>query len=374
MRPTVRRILSPVALASLLLGAAGSSSAQPFDHLDCYRVTFKGGDVTLDIPHAAQSFSLSLFPDVALPDDSGCELRPRWPKEICIPADKSPRKTPSPVGIDLTNAFLCYRMKCGADLNFPVDLEDQFASGTFTARGKSRKLCVPAQGVGATPTPTPTPTPSPTPTVVPELLLVNEVNANIGTGLDLIELLATGSGDTAGFTIDQDNGTSVTTVATLPSIVVAPGDRILVHLGAAGSPWSTESTGPSQCSDPACVAGAWDVKGGSGLAFSQRVLLLRRADDVVIDAVPFVRPGEASPPPSFPTAVQDIQAQGFWLPGDCGGVDCTYLTTPSVFDVSVDWTTSTVRSGNSCRRLPDGVDIDSNADWSLGASSWGAPN
>jgi len=120
--------------------------------------------------------------------------------------------------------------------------------------------------------------------------------------------------------------------------------------------------------------GAWDVKvDAGGLAFSHRVLLLRRADAMVIDAVAFVRPG-ATPPPDYPVAVQDIQAAGLWLPANCGGVDCTYLSTPSAVDVSVDWTAATIRSGNSCRRGPGGVDVDSNADWSLGASSWGLPN
>jgi hypothetical protein len=383
MRPSLLRmaLVLGVVVSGPLLGGPALVHAQPFDHLDCYKVPFKGGEVTLDIGHAQQAFSLTLFGDVPLPDDAGCELRPRWPKEICVPAEKSPSKTPSPVGVDITNAFLCYRMKCDADLNFDVALEDQFASGTFIARGKTRRLCVPAQGVGATPTPSPTPTPTPMPTATPtpppptELLLLNEVNPNITGGLDLIELLATGTGDVFDFTIEQDNGGSATTVAVLPSIAVVPGDRILVHLGALASPWTTESAGPSECVDPACVASAWDVKGtAGGLAFNHRVLLLRRADTVVIDAVAFVRPDAGSPPATYPTAVQDIQAGGHWLPMTCGGADCTYESTPNVVDISADWTAATIRSGNSCRRVPDGVDVDSNADWSLGPSSWGLPN
>ena len=297
MRPrllrTAFRSARSWAVSSLLLAAllGESARAEPFDHLDCYKVTFKTGAVTLDIEHARQSFALRLFPDVPLPDDAGCTLRPRWPKEICVPVDKSPRKTPSPVGVDLTNAFLCYRMRCDADLNVGVELEDQFSSGTFVARGRTRRVCVPAQGIGATPTPTPSPTPT------PELLLLNEVNPNIMGGLDLIELLAAATGDVAGFTIEQDNGSSIIGVATLPSIVVSPGDRILVHLGALDSPWSNEGADPSECVDPACVAGAWDVKGAaSGLAFSHRVLLLRRAGAAIVDAVAFIPPEVASPP------------------------------------------------------------------------------
>ena len=66
------------------------------------------------------------------------------------------------------------------------------------------------------------------------ILKVNEVAPNITGSADLIELMATKGGDIGGITIEQDITTKVV-LATLPSIVVASGDFIVVHLKAPGT-------------------------------------------------------------------------------------------------------------------------------------------
>src|SRR5262249_11553362 len=60
-------------------------------------------------------------------------------------------------------------------------------------------------------------------------LVINEVNPNIGSSHDLIELLVTTNGYTSGYTVEQGIS-SVIVLATLPTIDAAANDLILVHL------------------------------------------------------------------------------------------------------------------------------------------------
>jgi len=230
----------------------------------------------------------------------------------------------------------------------------------------------------ARPAPSHGPVPGPVPGVaVQAQLLLNEVNPNIAGSVDLVELRVTATGTTNGITLVQNpapgSGGSAL-LATLPGVQVAAGDLIVVHLNA---PMGviTETTSQTQCGVPECYPGAWDFVGGTtGITFSDRVLALEAPGGALMDAVPFA--STTVDQADYPANVQFIQAMGQWLPTDCGGQPCTYMSTPNVNDplISAIWTgVSTTTVGISIQHAP-GPDNNMSADWSLAPGTWGLPN
>lgn len=212
-------------------------------------------------------------------------------------------------------------------------------------------------------------------------LKINEINANIGSGRDLIEFIVTGPGTTNGITVEQV-GSAVEVLATFPSVNVATGDLIVLHLNASsatGAAPGSETTAKNQHPSATFSANydnAWDFHGGNtGLSFSHRVIGVRAPGNVVLDAVPFVLSNTGMPPAGFPLVLQTLQANGGWLPVDCGGALCTYMSTPTAVAVSVDYLGSgNSATGNSVQRKP-GLFTMQNSDWNAAAAhSWGSPN
>src|SRR5205085_11392045 len=125
----------------------------------------------------------------------------------------------------------------------------------------------------------------------PATVQVNEVNANVTAG-DLVELKVMAGGSLDG--VQLRDLASDTGLATLPDITVATNDLVVVHLAADGA--TSETTGKTACSDAACYARAWDIRGGTQIDYSQNVVLLaNRKSGNPEDAVPFVsscNPGE----------------------------------------------------------------------------------
>ena len=199
-------------------------------------------------------------------------------------------------------------------------------------------------------------------------LQLNEINPNITSSLDLVELLAVTSGNINGITLEQDIGTK-TVLATMPNITVAAGDLVVVHLGATTA--TSESTTKGDCTDATCYANAWDVKGGStGITYSGRVLVVRAPNNGAIqDAAAFYT---ATPPSGFSSDVMSIQSSGVWLPADCSGNPCNTNTLAET--VSVVWTgCGTTPAGSSVARKAN-VDTNTAADWAVGSSTFGASN
>jgi hypothetical protein len=88
------------------------------------------------------------------------------------------------------------------------------------------------------------------------------------------------------------------------------------------------------------------------------------------DGVSFARTGVTAPT-SFPTDLQSLQAEGQWLPVNCGGVPCTAMSTPTAAQVSAPWDGSgTARTGNTTRRVAG--DNHMASDWLVGANSLGS--
>lgn len=202
------------------------------------------------------------------------------------------------------------------------------------------------------------------------ILKINEVNPNITSSLDLIELRASVGGAIAGITLEQDLTTKVV-LATLPAITVAAGDLIVVHLTPPVGV-TDETATKATCVNAACYSGAWDVRGGTtGITYSGRLLVLRAPNSTILDGVAFYRMGTASPGTFF-GELMALQGAGAWLPANCGGNPCnTNLLAESI---SADWNgTGTAATGASVARKAN-VDTDKAADWAVGVHSFGLTN
>jgi hypothetical protein len=212
-------------------------------------------------------------------------------------------------------------------------------------------------------------------------LLFNEINSNIGTSRDLVEFLVVSGGSTNAITLVQ-RGSAVETLATFPAANVATGDLIVLHLnpaGAAGAAPGSETMSKTEYSNAMYSAnydGAWDFHGSAtGLSFSHRVLEVQAPGGVIQHVVPFVVSNSGNPPAAFPTVLQALQAAGGWLPADCTGMPCTYASTPTAVDISVDYLgCGTGPTGASVQRKP-GMNNKMKSDWNAAsAHSWGLPN
>ncbi|HEY3496205.1 MAG TPA: hypothetical protein VGK73_16010 [Polyangiaceae bacterium] len=202
------------------------------------------------------------------------------------------------------------------------------------------------------------------------VLRLNELNSNIDNNRDLIELRVITAGNLGGIRVEQTL-TNTTLLATLPSVTVEAGDLVVVHLNPLGGV-SSETTAKDQCTGPACYDAAWDVRGqDTGLVHGNRVIAVR-ANGAYQDAVPFVATG-GTQPAAFLTALEAIQDAGQWTPATCGGSACTYATTPSAEDISVDWTEIAATADGDSIQVT-GTGSDTAAEWEVAESSFGEPN
>jgi hypothetical protein len=201
-------------------------------------------------------------------------------------------------------------------------------------------------------------------------VIINELNPNISGNKDLIELKVLRGGSTAGLTLYQDLNTLL---ATLPSVEVATGDFILIHMtpGDDSAPETLSKNEAPQATYAANVDTAWDFHGGNThITYSGRLIVLKDGNGDIVDGVPFFKP---TPPAAFWQNVVDLQAAGQWLPADCNGAPCT--SNADVQLISVDWNgCGTSPTGNTVARI-SAVDTNSAADWANNqAPTWGAEN
>ncbi len=198
-------------------------------------------------------------------------------------------------------------------------------------------------------------------------MVINEINPNIPSSRDLIEFLVTAPGSTNGISLHQ-KGSADENLAAFPDVFVAAGDIIVLHLNpttVAGAAPGSETMAKNQFSAamyPPNYDTAWDFFGGAtGLSFSNRVLELEGPGGIILDSLPVVLTGQTTA--AFPTVLQAIQAAGNWLPADCGGQLCTYMSTPTAMDVSVflDGCGNNA-TGNTVQRKPAAITM-MKADW-----------
>ena len=114
-----------------------ASSAQPFDHLKCYRVKdpHKFDAVANLVPLLNPPFTL----------DSGCKIKVRATK-LCTPVEKELQSTTAP-GVqfpsqELENNYLCYKVKCPKAAVADLEVTDQFGTRTLS-KFTTREICSP---------------------------------------------------------------------------------------------------------------------------------------------------------------------------------------------------------------------------------------
>lgn len=214
----------------------------------------------------------------------------------------------------------------------------------------------------------------------PPSMILNEVNAAISGGADLIELEVTARGNLGDFELVQNPVAAATgtVIAKLPTICAEAGDIVVVHLGpgtagvASTSEWLVGKSELPQVTFAANYDAAWDVLGISGLGNTSQVIALARSG-AIVDATPFTNNNVGQAPVAFIPALNHVQSLSLWTPADCGGAACSAVTTPTAFEVSAVWSGSSASStGASVRRLRPVVST--SAGWSVGASSFGLPN
>lgn len=215
----------------------------------------------------------------------------------------------------------------------------------------------------------------------PAKLVVNEINPNIGStaNRDLLELLVTRGGPLDGMSVVLNPAATSpvsggTTVVTFPNMMVAAGDIIVVHISPNSSE-TAETVAKNEVPSTTVASyydNAWDLPGVTNtnvFKFSGQMVVVVDPAGGIQDATPFTT---NTPPGAFVTSIAAIQAAGFWLPADCGGVACTATTSKTI---SVDWTGLLGDGSNSVQRYAGGPDTNTKADWSTQTTAtWGAPN
>jgi hypothetical protein len=201
------------------------------------------------------------------------------------------------------------------------------------------------------------------------VLRLSELSPDINGSQDLIELEVLAAGTLAGITIEEGIE-DVVVLATLPSLVVAEDDFVVVHLDPPAA-ITNETTSKTQCTANACYDAAWDVRGGgTGIFHANRVITVMEGNEYQ-DAVPFTTNGTGT---NFLTDLETIQDAGLWFPATCGGDDCTYTTTdPTAFEVSVDWTdVETTATGDSVQLT--GTNPNQTGGWEVAGETFGEAN
>nr|WP_253894573.1 Ig-like domain-containing protein [Myxococcus xanthus] len=224
---------------------------------------------------------------------------------------------------------------------------------------------------------------------VPALLVINEVNPNITTGVsatnnrDLIELKAVTAGAIEGITLTEE-ATSVSRLATLPDVTVAAGDLIVIHFrpNSAELAAGNDTLSKDEKTYETFYPGAWDVVTGTSShpTFNDRLLRLANPQGDTQDVVAFSHKSmTAARPPNYPVVLRAAQEEGHWRPVDCRGetatpVPCAYDSAPlTALDVSVDW--GVVEENTQSVFRHQGANTRSMADWSVSAtSSFGEEN
>jgi len=209
----------------------------------------------------------------------------------------------------------------------------------------------------------------------PAIVSINEIKPDITAGADLIELLVTQGGPLAGYQVRSNPtaASSGTAIATLPGICAATGDFVVIHLTPAIDPATSETTAKNE--NPSATYAfnydaAWDVRGGSsGLAMTNLIVAIRNPAGVWIDGAAFSN--SAATTQTTRDALAFIQASGFWLPADCGGVACGDATNPTAQGISANWNTLGSDASTSIRRTANTKNA---AAWVVGTSTFGGTN
>ncbi|MGN6104698.1 MAG: Ig-like domain-containing protein [Kofleriaceae bacterium] len=213
--------------------------------------------------------------------------------------------------------------------------------------------------------------------VTPAVVRINELNANITNGCDLIELRVVSGGTMTGFKINQ----RATTLLEFPAFTAATNDLIVIHLNSGNASCNpggavSETTATNQ--QPASMFAAnYDTafdwySTSSGLTATTNVFTLYNAAGDIIDALFAADTTTANVAGDTLTSAAQVAAVNQWSPA-MASYDNTTFRAAAVNNLAG---TGTSRTGTSLQRL-DNTDDNDNADWTTGAGAaqtWGALN
>ena len=126
------------------------------------------------------------------------------------------------------------------------------------------------------------------------------------------------------------------------------------HGDASGSETTGKNQYPSASYAPTTTPPGTSSASTTALTYSHRVLRVRDALGTPRMPSPFVVATQRHAPGAFPAQLQALQAEGHWLPANCGGRLCTYTTYRQRVEVSADWTASEHQASSvtSVQRMP----------------------
>ncbi len=218
--------------------------------------------------------------------------------------------------------------------------------------------------------------------VVPAVVRINEVNANITGGCDLIELRVVTGGTLNGFKLQERTGGSGELALTFPHVIAATNDFVVVHLSSGSltcNPNMATQETMSKTEQPALThVGNFDTafdfwNADTGLTATDNVFTLFDATGAIMDAV-FISddPAATATAAATETAAAAVGAANQWDPALATYIDAVFRM-HAADDLNG---TGTTALGNSIQRL-DNTDDNNKADWTTGggaASTWGALN
>jgi hypothetical protein len=214
--------------------------------------------------------------------------------------------------------------------------------------------------------------------VTPAVVRINEVNANIAQGCDLVELRVVSGGSMNGLRLTERTGGAGILNFTFPDFDVLTNAIIVVHLNATSAtcnPNNATQETVTPLDQPALTfSGNFDTAFDfwipvSGLVATTNVLILRNSANDIVDAV-FLTNGTTAPAAATLTAAATVGAANQWDPAQAA-YDANF------HDVAVPGlgATGTTASGTSIQRL-DNTDDNNRQDWTAApaASSFGLLN
>jgi len=219
-----------------------------------------------------------------------------------------------------------------------------------------------------------------TPPPPPALLIINEVNADIQGGCDLVELRVLGGGSMDGLALKE----RTSTVVTFSAVDVAADDIIVVHFNSGDmvscNPAGTASETTSKSEAPAAVHTvtydtAWDwFASDAGLTNTDNVLTVYGPDGDIQDAVFLTDAPDGAAANSTESQAAVVAAAGEWTDPDGSIPEGGYVD--EAFNASAMTglqDTGSDAAGDSIQRFDD-WDTNTSEDWMLWYSSWGLLN
>ncbi len=217
----------------------------------------------------------------------------------------------------------------------------------------------------------------------PALVAINEVNANIASGCDLIELRVISGGSMDGYSIKERNST----ILTFTGLMVDTNDFVIVHLdGNDVANCNLNSSGNETASiieHPTAQFGsnfdqAWDwYSTDTGLTRTNNVIQLLDNQGVIMDAVLLANESDCTnynSASASESAAADVAEDGEWTAPDgtvpAGGFVNQTFCENAAKDLDG---TGTDRSGDSIQRNGN-TDTNTMNDWTQTTSTWAALN